>query len=46
MSLEYNPPGGRAGELVAERFKDPDKQVQRAVENFRMVVEHGGLNPA
>jgi hypothetical protein len=38
-------PGGKAGELVAELFKDPDKQVQRAVENFRLVVERGGLNP-
>ena len=35
--------GGKAGELVAELFKDPDKQVQRAVENFRLVVERGGL---
>ena len=36
---------GVAGELVAELFKDPDKQVQQAVENFRMVVERGGLKP-
>jgi len=43
VSLEYNPPGGKAGELVAELVKDPDKQVQRAVENFRLVVERGGL---
>jgi uncharacterized membrane protein len=46
VSLEYHPPGGKAGELVAELVKDPDKQVQRAVENFRLVVERGGLNPA
>ena len=43
VSLEYHPPGGKTGELVAELFKDPDKQVQRAVENFRLVVERGGL---
>ncbi len=43
VSLEYNPPGGKAGELVAELVKDPDKQVQRAVEGFRQVVESGGL---
>ena len=30
MSLGYNPPGGKAGELVAELVKDPDKQVRRA----------------
>jgi uncharacterized membrane protein len=46
VSLEYNPPAGKAGELVAELFKDPDKQVQRAVENFRLVVERGGLGAA
>ena len=45
VSLEYHPPGGKAGELVAELVKDPDKQIQRAVENFRLVVEGGGLNP-
>jgi uncharacterized membrane protein len=39
VSLEHNPPGGTAGELVAELVKDPDKQVQRAVEGFRQVVE-------
>jgi uncharacterized membrane protein len=29
VSLTYDPPGGKAGELVAELVKDPDKQVQR-----------------
>ena len=47
VSLEYNPPGGKAGgkagELVAELVRDPDKQVQRAVDGFRQVVERGGL---
>jgi uncharacterized membrane protein len=42
-SLGYNPPGGKAGELVAELVKDPDKQVRRAVGGFRQVVERGGL---
>jgi uncharacterized membrane protein len=46
VSLEYDPPAGKAGELVAELFKDPDKQVRRAVDGFRQVVESGGLNPA
>jgi uncharacterized membrane protein len=46
VSLEYAPPGGKAGELVAELVKDPDKQVERAVENFRKVVETGGLGSA
>jgi hypothetical protein len=43
VSLEYNPPGGKAGELVAELVKDPDKQVRRAVDGFRQAVERGGL---
>jgi uncharacterized membrane protein len=44
VSLDYNPPAGKAGELVAELFKDPDKQVERAVENFRKVVQAGSLS--
>jgi uncharacterized membrane protein len=44
VSLEYNPPAGKAGELIAELFKDPDKQVERAVENFRRVVQTGSLS--
>ena len=43
MSLGYNPPGGKAGELVAELVKDPDKQVRQAVDGFRQVVECRGL---
>ena len=43
VSLEYDPPGGKAGELVAELVKDPDKQVQRAIDGFRQVVESGRL---
>ena len=42
MWLGYNPPGGKAGVLVAELVKDPDKQVRRAVDGFRQVVERGG----
>ena len=42
VALEYDPPGGKAGELV----KDPDKQVQRAIDGFRRVVERGGLGAA
>jgi uncharacterized membrane protein len=46
VSLAYDPPAGKAGELAAELLKDPDKQVERAVENFREVVETGSLGPA
>jgi uncharacterized membrane protein len=44
VALEYHPPGGKAGELVAELFKDPDRQVDRAVENFRKLVQTGTLS--
>jgi uncharacterized membrane protein len=43
VALEYNPPAGKAGELIAELFKDPDKQVERAVESFRKVVPGAGV---
>jgi uncharacterized membrane protein len=43
VSLEYNPPGGKSGELVVELVKDPDKQVRLAVDGFRQVVEAGRL---
>jgi uncharacterized membrane protein len=46
VALEYNPPAGKAGELVAELFKDPDRQVERAAESFRKVVQAGGLGAA
>ena len=43
VALEYHPPGGKAGELVAELVKDPDEQVKRAIDGFRQVVESGRL---
>jgi uncharacterized membrane protein len=43
VSLAYNPPAGKVGELVTELVKDPDRQVERAVDGFRQVVERGGL---
>ena len=46
VSLAYNPPAGKAGELVAELLKDPDRQVERAVENFRRVVTSDSLRSA
>jgi hypothetical protein len=42
VSLEYNPPGDKAGELVAELAKDPDQQVQRG-RRFPQGGERGGL---
>jgi hypothetical protein len=46
VPLGYNPPGGMAGELVVELVNDPDKQVRRAVDGFRQVVQRDALSEA
>ncbi len=38
-AMEFTPPGGTAGEVVAKIFKDPEDQVQRALEAFKDLVE-------
>ncbi len=38
-AMEFDPPGGTAGEVVAKLFKDPEDQVQRALEAFKELVE-------
>lgn len=38
-AMEFAPPGGTAGEVVAKLFKDPEDQVQRALEAFKELVE-------
>ena len=38
-SLEFDPPGGTAGEVVAKLFKDPEDQVQRSLDAFKELVE-------
>ncbi len=43
IALSYDPPAGKLGEIVAELFKDPDVQLERGLEEFRRVVESGGL---
>ncbi len=39
-ALEFEAPGGKAGEIVAKLFDDPEDKVQRALEAFREIVEH------
>ncbi len=39
ISLQYNPPAGKLGEVVANTFKDPEDQVRRAAEAFRELTE-------
>lgn len=39
ISLRYDPPAGKLGEVVTDTFKDPDDQVRRAAEAFRELTE-------
>ena len=40
VALQYDPPGGTAGEIVAKlTSRDPEDQVRRALEAFKRVVE-------
>ncbi len=38
-AIEFDPPGGKAGEIVAKLFDDPEDKVQRALESFKDLVE-------
>jgi uncharacterized membrane protein len=39
FTLEFSPPGGTAGEVVAKLFDDPGDKVQRALEAFKDLAE-------
>lgn len=39
VSLQYEPPGGTAGEIAATLFADPQKKVERALEAFKKLME-------
>ena len=38
VALEYDPPAGKAGEIAAKLFEDPEQQVEDALERFKQVV--------
>jgi uncharacterized membrane protein len=38
VALEYDPPAGTAGELVARIFENPEQQVEDALEKFKGIV--------
>ena len=42
-AMEFDPPGGTTGEVVAKIFKDPEDQVQRALDAFKVLVERDAL---
>ena len=40
VALQYDPPGGTAGEIVAKlTSRDPEDQVRRALESFKRIAE-------
>ena len=39
-AIEFEPPGGKVGDIVAKIFDDPEDKVQRALEAFKVLVEH------
>lgn len=38
-AIEFSPPGGKVGEVVAKLFDDPEDKVQRSLEAFKQLVE-------
>ena len=38
-TIEFSPPGGKAGDVVAKIFDDPEKKVRVALEAFKELVE-------
>jgi uncharacterized membrane protein len=38
-TLQYEPPAGKAGEIVAELFSNPEKMVQQDLINFKKLLE-------
>ena len=44
VTLDYEPPGGRLGNLVARLFgKDPDRQVREDLRKFKQLMETGAI---
>lgn len=39
VTLQYTPPGGKAGEIVTNIFMDPEQQVTEDLRNFKAFVE-------
>ncbi len=44
VTMNYaNPPGGKAGEVVAEVLSNPERNMKEDLENFARIVERGEL---
>lgn len=39
--MNYTPPGGKAGEVVAKLFSDPSKRLEEDLRNFKTYIESG-----
>lgn len=39
FAMEFDPPAGVAGEVLAKLFKDPEDQLQRSLDAFKELVE-------
>ena len=42
VSFEYDPPAGKLGEAVASLFADPQGKVEKAVNEFKTIIEARG----
>ena len=39
VAFEYDPPAGKAGEVAAKLFEDPEQQVEDALARFNEIVK-------
>lgn len=39
VTVQYVPPGGKAGEIIAEFFANPEKRLETDLRNFKNMVE-------
>ena len=39
FAMEFDPPAGTAGEVLAKLFSDPEDKVQRSLDSFKELVE-------
>lgn len=39
VTMQYAPPGGKAGELIARLFAKPDERLETDLRNFKQMVE-------
>jgi uncharacterized membrane protein len=41
VTMNYSPPGGKLGEVVAQLFADPEKRLEEDLRNFKAYIENG-----